>query len=439
MFRYRAGEAAPKVVAKLSFSPDGSKVTALYSAYETWQDAEPFAFMKAYGEVVRGARPPYGSYRGQIPYLPAMKRLPAKALVRVRGAVRTLGGAKVPDALVTLKGKPGTAVRADESGRFELAFEGKDAPWAQCICAGAIGCRNGETVLFAGDPTDDVLVEVEALDLRDHAEYPWVSPAPDRDPDDAMSCGTCHSWQYTEWLGSRHARMADHGHVAWERDRMTRKAPEAPDNCAACHQPAYAAATGRGDYVPRGVLAGNHCDFCHKVRHVEDVNAPGVFGSLVLARPDPKALDRPGAIHRVFGPSADSTFAYMGASYNPMLSTSWMCAGCHQGGGVAGRAKVATFDEWKGWAATHADESFRECQGCHMRAGTTETVEGKKIDLFAWEGLHRAPSEVHGHSFPGASAGLAKEALAIAVSKRWDAGEGAWAVEVKVTNRGAAH
>ena len=426
-------------VAKLSFSPDGTRVTAVYSAYETWKDAEPFAFMKGYGEIVRGPRPPYSTYRGQIPYLPAMKRLPAKALVRVRGVVRTSEGAKVPDALVQLKGKPGTAVHSDEAGRFELSFEGREAPWAQCICAGAIGHRNGETVLFTGDSTDDVVVEVEPIDMRDHADYAWVHPAPDRDADDAMSCGTCHSWQYTEWLGSRHARMADHGHVAWERERMRRKAPAAPDDCAACHQPAYAAQSGRGDYVPRGVLASNHCDFCHKVRHVEDANAPGVFGSLVLARPDPKALDRPGAIHRVFGPSADSTFAYMGASYDPMLSTSWLCAGCHQGGGVAKTPKVSTFDEWKAWTVDHRDDSFRECQGCHMKAGTTETVDGKKVDLFAWEGLHRSPSAVHGHSFPGASATLGKEALDVLVSKRWDEPARAWIVTVTVTNRGAAH
>ena len=100
------------------------------------------------------------------------------------------------------------------------------------------------------------------------------------------------------------------------------------------------------------MLAGNHCDFCHKVERVEDVRAPGVFGSLVLARPSPSSRERPGAIHHVFGPAPDVTYAYMGASWNPVFSTSWLCAGCHQGGGHAGRPKVDTFEEWRAWAAT---------------------------------------------------------------------------------------
>src|SRR5207237_7748528 len=74
--RYRS---ASDGVARITFSADGTKVTAVYSAYEAWQDAEPFAFSKAYGEAVRGPRPPYATFRGQIPYLPAMRRYPPAA------------------------------------------------------------------------------------------------------------------------------------------------------------------------------------------------------------------------------------------------------------------------------------------------------------------------------------------------------------------------
>ena len=62
---------------------------------------------------------------------------------------------------------------------------------------------------------------------------------------------------------------------------------------------------------------------CHKVVRAQvDPRRPGVLGSLTLARPDPAVLDVPGTIHRVFGPAPDVTFAWMGASYAPHLSTS---------------------------------------------------------------------------------------------------------------------
>ena len=421
-------------VARLSFSKDGERVVAVYSAYETWQDAAPYVCTKAYGERARGPRPPRGTLRGQIPYRDATTRHAPDAKVTVAGRVVTTEGAAVPHAVVRLKGRPSTQTVAGPDGRFSLSFRGRDAPWMQSICAGAIGHRNGEAVLFTGDPTDDVTIELRPLDEADHAAYRWVHPAPDHDPDDAMACGTCHSWQYTEWLGSRHARSADHGHVLWERERMRRRAPEAPDDCGACHQPGEAAATGRLDYAPRGVLASNHCDVCHKVARVDMGARPGVAGALVLARPDPAVLDAPGTIHRVFGPAPDVTFAWMGASYAPHLSTSWLCAACHEG-----RGKLSTFTEWRAWAASQPDERVKECQGCHMPAGTTKTVEGKRIDLLAWESLHRDPSQVHSHAFPGPSPTLAREALDVKVDVAWDEPARAWRADVAVTNVGAGH
>jgi hypothetical protein len=426
-------------VARLTFSEDGESVVAVYSAYEAWKDAAPYAFSKAYGTRASGPRPPKGTLRGQIPYLPALRRLADEALVTVRGRVATPDGARVAGAVVQLKGRDHTRVVADEEGRFRLEFRGRDAPWAQPVCAGATGHRNGETVLFTGDATEDVLVEVTPLDLTDHRSYVWRHPAPDRDPDDAMACGTCHAWQYAEWLGSRHARSADHGHVTWERARMLSARADAPDDCAACHQPAWAATTGRGAYEPRGSIAGNHCDLCHKVLRTGVGGAPGVFGNVVLARPDPASTARPGAIHHVFGPAPDVAYAYMGASFHPFASTSWLCGGCHQGGGVPGRPKVDTFAEWRLWAAARPDARFRECQDCHMKGGVTRTVEGERVSLFAWESLHRDPTTVHSHAFPGTSKDLASEALALDVAKAWEPETRRWRVDVAVTNRGAGH
>jgi len=427
-------------VGKLTFSRDGREVEAVYlQGAEALSIPAADTYVKAYGRLAVGAKPSHGALRGQIPYTQALARHADDARIVVSGRVTTPAGAVVPDAVVQLQGRDATRVHADEEGRFRLEFRGKDAPWSQSLCAGAFGYRNGETALFTGDPTDDVRIELAPLDLTDHPEYRWVHPAPDRDADQVQACGTCHSWQYAEWIGSRHARMADHGHVTWERARMLRSGVGAPDDCAACHQPAHAASTGDGAYLPRGVLASNHCDFCHKATHTADPARSGVFGSLVLARPDPLVRDRPGDIHRVFGPSPDVSYAYMGASFDPAHSTSWLCAGCHQGGGVPGRAKVDTFEEWKTWAASREDERFRSCQDCHMPGASTINDQGKPIDHFAWQTLHRSPLSVHSHAFRGTEPSFAKDALGLDAQVRWDAVTTRWVVDVALENRGAGH
>jgi hypothetical protein len=133
------------------------------------------------------------------------------------------------------------------------------------------------------------------------------------------------------------------------------------------------------------------------------------------------------------------SFAMMGAAYNPMLSTSFLCAGCHQGGGLPGRAKLDTFEEWRAWAASRQDESFRSCQDCHMPGGVVRTETGAAVDFFAWESLHRKPASVHSHAFPGANASFARPALSLDVVKRFDAPKGRWHVAVVLTNSGAGH
>jgi hypothetical protein len=255
-----------------------------------------------------------------------------------------------------------------------------------------------------------------------------------------MACGTCHKWHFDQWQGSRHARSADNGHVAYERDRMLRVAPEAPDDCRGCHQPADAATRVGGGWAPRGVRASNHCDLCHKVHHVKDVRESGVFGSLGLARPDPKGTSRPGGIHQVFGTAPDVTNAFMGASWNPLFATSHLCAGCHQGGGRwrdGAVAKVDTFEEWRTWAAADPTRNARSCQDCHMPAGTTVSDEGKPVDQMAWDCLHRSPGAVHSHAFEGSRPRFAAAALDVQVKKHREGTR--LTAEVAVTNVGAGH
>ncbi len=431
-------------VGRLVFSRDGSHCHTLYMAWEA-----PALWAKSYGarHDEDDAPPAYGALRGQIPIAPVMARLEDGRSYRAEVRVVDPEGAPLAGALVGLKGHTHKRVRTDAEGRARVAFRGSEAPYAQSFTAGRAGYRNGEAILFTGDQVPRagpfrVEIELAGLDPQDDPNYVWQHPSGSADPDDVMACGTCHPWPYDEWYGSRHARMADHGHVAWEREQMAAAEPAAPVDCRGCHQPADALARPDAPWRPRGVLAGNHCDFCHKIQAVKDTEASGVFGAYQMLRPHAATSGRPGGIHTVFGPSPDVTYAYMGAAYNPLFETSYLCAGCHQGGGRGkdgGTPKIDTFEEWKRWSVEQADDGDHSCQTCHMPAVTVFDDRGRAIDQMAWDAIHRSPQEIHSHRFLGSDAAFARTALDLVVRKTQDADTGEWKAEVSITNRGAGH
>ncbi|MDF1701321.1 MAG: multiheme c-type cytochrome [Planctomycetota bacterium] len=440
-------------IGRIVFSEDGRACTTLYMAWEA-----PGIWAKSYGEVhAEGDEPPaYGAIKGQIPISETLSALPAKGRYRVRVRVRSTSGEPIAGALVQLKGQPATRVTSDAEGRGELAFVGAQAPLAQAFSAGALGYLNGETACLTGDAwpgltngalaPEEVLIELRPLELPDDASYAWNRASAASSPDDVMACGTCHPWHYDQWYESRHARMADNGHVTWEHGRMRAGDPAAPDDCVGCHQPAFAATAAPAGadtaWKPRGVMAGNHCDLCHKIQAVLDPRASGVFGAYKLARPGATGRVRPGGIHHVFGAAPDVTYAYMGASYNPLFTSSHLCAGCHQGGGRwrdGAPPKIDTFEEWKRWVAARPVESQRSCLDCHMAGAATVAQDGRPIDQMAWDALHRRPEGIHDHRFAGASAQMGELALRVEIEKRLDPDTGAWIAEVAVTNVGAGH
>lgn len=434
---------------RLAFSADGRACIAIYNAWEA-----PELWAKSYGARHEpGDEPPaYGTYRGQIPIAPILPKLQSEAIYRVRVRVTDLQGTRLPGAIVQLKGHSRTRVQADARGEAVVAFRGADALYAQSFCAALSGYRNGEAAYFTGDDEPGlrpgetaavpVHVELVPLDLSDHEDYVWNHASGADDPNDVMACGTCHPWHYDQWYESRHARMADSGHVTWEREQMLLGDPSAPDDCRGCHQPAHALSVPDATWRPRGAMAGNHCDFCHKIQSVKDVRKSGVWGAYGVLRPNPKTSGRPGGIHVVFGSSGDATYAYMGAAYNPLFQTSHVCAGCHQGGGrweTGSPPKIDTFEEWKLWASGRTDEEFRSCLDCHMPGAATFDKEGRAMDQMAWDGLHRTPQDVHSHRFLGSDVHFARNAIDVAVTKRKDESTGEWIAEVAVTNTGAGH
>jgi len=438
---------------RLVFSADGRTCHAIYMAWEA-----PELWAKSYGRrhEVGDERPDYGAFRGQIPIAPALPRLEGKALYRTRVRVTDPDGTPLAGAVVQLKGHGQTRVQTDASGEALVAFRGAEAPYAQSLCAGLSGYRNGEYVGFTGDaePGLDpgttaegvVVIRLTPLDPTRDPGYAWNHASAATDPDDVMACGTCHPWHYDQWYDSRHARAADSGHVTWEREQMVREDPLAVDDCRGCHQPAYALdALDRGEeptWQAREPMAGNHCDFCHKIEGLRDVRESGVLGAYSVLRPDARRSGRPGGIHVVFGPSADATYAYMGAAYNPLFQSSHLCAGCHQGGGAwrnGGPPKIDTFGEWKLWASSRPNEEFRSCLDCHMPGAETFDKTDRAMDQMAWDALHRSPQDVHSHRFLGSDTEFAQHALEVSVEKQQDPATGAWTVEVAVSNDGAGH
>ena len=441
-------------VGRIVFSDDASRVTASYMAWEA-----PEVWAKSYGErhEVGDEPPAYGVIKGQIPISETLQTLPSEGRYRVPIVVRSTDGAPIEGALVQLKGHPDTRVTSDAEGRCEIAFTGAQAPYAQALCAGAPDFLNGEAALVTGDAWPGLVdggvapktvpIELRPLTLPDDPGYAWQHASGATAPDDAMACGTCHPWHYDQWYETRHARMADHGHVTWEHARMVAADPSAPDDCVGCHQPAHAATVAAGagpetlTWKPRGVSAANHCDLCHKIRALTDPQESGVLGSYSLLRPPPGDRVRPGGIHHVFGTAPDVSYAYMGASYNPLFASSDLCAGCHQGGGRwrdGAPPKIDTYGEWQRWVEALPAEGVRTCQDCHMPGAATVATDGRPIDQMAWDALHRSPDAIHQHGFGGVSPMMGRLALRVEVEKT-KAADGTWTATVRVTNSGAGH
>lgn len=439
-------------VGRIIFTEDGEHLAAVYVAHEA-----PELWYKAYGRrrTPGEAKPGRGRIKGQIPYTEALSVLAPEPVHIARVQVTDTGGVPLIGAVVQLRGHARTRQATDRQGIATIRFRGALAPHAQTFNAGKEGYFNAETSYFTGDlaygregadgPCPDVVIRLTRYQPGDDPDYAWVHPSKDADPDNAMACSSCHTWHYHEWIGSRHARMADNGLVEHEQAAMARLAPEAPDDCAGCHQPGHASQQpAAGGWRRRGVLAGNHCDFCHKIERVGDLRQSGVLGAITLSRPDLSTAERPGGIGRVFGTAPDSTYAYMGSIYNPLHASSHLCAACHQGGGRWRDGlppKVDTFEEWRRWAieTAAAKRTPKTCQDCHMPAASIRTVDGTPVKQLAYDAMHREPEDVHGHRFLGRSPEFAADAIELDVQKARDDATGEWIVRVHLQNVGAGH
>jgi len=126
---------------------------------------------------------------------------------------------------------------------------------------------------------------------------------------DLFRCGNCHRNSYDEWKFSRHAWAAKNAvtNAVFEKDFLPAlQAGQAEGDvglCTACHAP-QAALDGQNtplNEVTGIARKGNHCDFCHKIHHTDDLDAPGVRGSTAVSTTPTTSTPPACAVRRRFG------------------------------------------------------------------------------------------------------------------------------------------
>jgi mono/diheme cytochrome c family protein len=161
----------------------------------------------------------------------------------------------------------------------------------------------------------------------------WTLPVPDQGGElSSVSCAGCHTAQFGDWTGARHAIAMSPGVWAQMNDQ-----PEMSGMCARCHTPL------RDQWTDQYLSAdGVGCSGCH-ARGGQKFGPPPL---LVARYPSPH-----GAVNT-----------------RDFFERSEFCAGCHQF--AEGRAPLVngaflqnTLEEWR---QSRAAREGKTCQTCHM-------------------------------------------------------------------------
>nr|VFJ72372.1 MAG: Cytochrome c554 and c-prime [Candidatus Kentron sp. FW] len=175
------------------------------------------------------------------------------------------------------------------------------------------------------------------------------------------TCGLCHVSQYTDWVGSRHARAMGPGAIGqfFEMSREERQA------CLDCHAPLYE-------------------QFDALTRYLDDAQWDGAAARLATAHGSDRPLHERGVMCGVchirggqwYGPprriaplsaEAMDTLPHGGWISTDAFEDSRFCAACHQfpadGFSLNGKLIENTYEEWR--RSPQAREGIG-CQGCHM-------------------------------------------------------------------------
>lgn len=229
----------------------------------------------------------------------------------------------------------------------------------------------------------------------DFSDYAWVHPL-----EGSQNCSECHQSIALEWKQSGHSRSStSHRFLDMYSERknngnliqgwsLSRDFPEGKAVCAACHAPGVGEGNDGIEDITKvtGVdKFGIHCDFCHKVNGVKNLEVGLSHGRdfLSLSRPDKGQV--------FFGPIKDAMRD--DNSFSKIFNQSNYCASCHEGT-MFGVHVYSTFSEWQ---KSPAAAKGMECQACHMKPdGLMGNVAPGK------GGIDRNPMEMASHQMmPG--------------------------------------
>ncbi len=295
-------------------------------------------------------------------------------------------------------------------------------------------------------------ITMEPVETLDNPDYRWVKPFFPKEDQSDFGCNMCHGKQYEDWEDSLMAESATServlsyylgtnldGEKAGPGYRVDH--PDEAGPCANCHAAAAAIHAPSQTVLSEveGVATeGVFCDVCHKVLDIDVVDAPGVDGSLVHYRPSAWV----GLF--AFGPYEDAFGMPMRTSYNPLLTESRFCAGCHEWTNEHGTPVLSTFSEWSEMSG--ADPDALQCQDCHMKKkfgpdyqGEPEPTLGFILDEPMQQNMHgvkRWSDTTFGHDFHG-GVEYAKEAAVMTVEVTQDGPE--LVVSTVVDNVNAGH
>ncbi|NBB93131.1 MAG: hypothetical protein GVY32_08190 [Gammaproteobacteria bacterium] len=338
-------------------------------------------------------------------------------------------------------GQPVPGARVRQQARPDLEFDTTNlfGRFVLPVPAGATGVPvaaarvydaelsvNYETEVVFADEGDDIVIELRRIPEADNTAYLPIAGAP---PD---GCGLCHTEQYAQWQESNHSRAAVNvrlrdlysgdgtgdgsgpegdGYVFTELHD-----PEDTGFCATCHSPnenpADPGSVKYSEVSSAAGLEGVTCTSCHQLHTVnENVDAIHLLGNAEFRFP--LAIEGSDAVthQHVWGPLDDVGFSQMRAAYQPLFSSSRLCASCHEYVNPdTGAPGQETFSEWQGSPAAAAGQ---QCQDCHMpeadSPGPIAAIGAAPV---------RPPEQRHHHGFPGVYSGMLPDPIDIDVEVR---------------------
>jgi len=326
-------------------------------------------------------------------------------------------------------------VLTDAGGNFTL-----ETPAGPVIvCAGKELNTCGYVNTTGG--TSGVEIVLQSLTYVDYQAYEYIDPRPDSGA--AWRCSQCHTRFYDQWEASGMANSVDNvyvqsyyngtdifGNPAGFGYRVEH--PESYGDCAGCHAPGM---TSRSvdptsedwnlNNAAGDLMAGIHCDWCHKVSEVKTTTAPPYLNQKYLMRRPLNPIPNGGA-GPMLGSLDDVIYDWMGATYSPAMKDSALCALCHLDNSHAGIPSEETYSEWLNSSYPAAGEG---CPECHMEPyGDTTIIDG---------GIDRDPSQVHNHHFYGKTEADLTNAVTLGLDAVRDGGE--VTVTVNIENTDAGH